>query len=126
MTFRTLAAAAAASLLLTAGVAGTASAQEATPAPVEMEVSAEKLERFAVAYLEVVRIGDTYQGQLEAASTDEARAAIQQDAQQAMVAAVDDTDGLTVEEYSLIFTLVQSDPELANRVQGHIDSLAAQ
>lgn len=61
MTFRTLAAAAAASLFLTAGMAGTAAtAQEATPAPVEMEVSAEKLERFAVAYLEVVRIGDTY------------------------------------------------------------------
>lgn len=126
MTFKTLAAAAAASLLLTAGMASTTIAQEATPAPVEMEVSAEKLERFAVAYLEVVRIGDTFQGQLEAASTDEARAAVQREAQQAMVAAVAETDGLTVEEYSLIFTMVQSDPELANEVQEQINDLAAQ
>lgn len=43
-----------------------------------------------------------------------------------MVAAVDATDGLTVEEYSLIFTMVQSDPDLANQVQEQINNLAAQ
>ena len=133
MTFRMLAAAAATSLVLAAGTVGPASAQQSeqpVPGTVQaapgMELSEEKLERFAVAYVQVVRIGDTFRGQIEAAETDAARAAVQQEAEQAMVAAVDDLEGLSVEEYSLIFNEVQADPALAEEVQQHINEAAAQ
>src|SRR5690606_16839578 len=110
MTFRMLAAAAAASLILASGMGGSALAQQTVQAAPGLDLSEEKLERFAVAYVQVVRIGDSYRGQIEAAETEAARAAFQQEAEQAMVAAVDDMDGLSVEEYSLIFNQVQADP----------------
>lgn len=114
---------------------GTANAQDAAPEPApepQMEMPAgtapdlsdEKLKSFAVAFLEVSRINQTYQPQLQAADSPEDEQRLRQQAGADMIQAVDSSQGISVEEYNMIIQAAQVDPELAQRINGHITEAA--
>lgn len=119
-----------------AAALGAANAQDAAPAPapespqMEMpadsapELSEEKLKSFAVAFLEVSRINQTYQPQIQAAGSPEDEQRIRQQAGADMIQAVDSSQGISVEEYNMIIQAAQVDPELAQRINGHITEAA--
>ena len=109
---------------------GVASAQETAPAP-EMEAPAaapsvddDKLKSFAVAFLEVTRVTQAYQPQIAAAGTPEDQQRLQQEAGEKMVEAVNEAEGITVDEYNMIIQAAQTDPELAQKINGHITEAA--
>lgn len=114
---------------------GTAGAQDAAPAPApapqtEMpaaeapQVDDEKLKSFAVAFLEVTKVTQSYQPQIESAGTPEDQQRLRQEAGEKMVEAVNDAEGITVDEYNMIIQAAQTDPELAQRINGHITEAA--
>lgn len=132
---RTMAPGLAALALGFAAALGAANAQDAAsepaPAPqVEMpadaapELSDEKLKSFAVAFLEVSKINQTYQPQIQAAGSPEDEQRIRQQAGADMIQAVDSSQGISVEEYNMIIQAAQVDPELAQRINGHITEAA--
>lgn len=112
---------------------GAASAQDAAPMPApEMEQPAAaapsvddvKLKSFAVAFLEVTKVTQSYQPQIESAGTAEDQQRLQQEAGEQMIDAVNDADGITVDEYNQIIQAAQTDPELAQRINSHISEAA--
>jgi hypothetical protein len=113
-------------------VLGSVAAQDAAPAapPVEAPVAAApavdetKLESFAVAFLEVTKVTQTYKPQIEAAGTPEDQQRLQQEAGERMVEAVNDANGITLDEYNQIIQAAQTDPELAQRINSHISDAA--
>jgi hypothetical protein len=113
-----------------------AHAQDAAPAaPPVMEqpapavdasaLSEDKLQSFAVAFVEVSRVTQSYQPQFETAQSDADRERIQMEAGQQMIQAVDAAEGITVDEYNQIIQAAQADPELAQKINGHITQAAA-
>ena len=106
---------------------GTAGAQEAAPAPQTEAPAAQapqaddaKLKSFAVAFLEVAKVNQSYQPQIEQAGSPEDQQRLRQEAGEKMVEAVNEADGITVDEYNVIIQAAQTDPELAQRINGHI------
>lgn len=131
MTVKLLAAASLTAIGLAFGAIG-AKAQEAAPAP-QMEAPAAapagnvdeaKLKSFAVAFLEVAKVNQVYQPQIEAAQPDDQQR-LQQEAGQKMIEAVNASDDITVDEYNQIIQAAQTDPELAQRINGHITEAAS-
>ena len=74
------------------------------------------LESFVVAALEVSEVAESYEGRIEAAETQESRDTLTREAREAMVSAVEDTDGITVDEYVAITQAAQVDQALNRRV----------
>lgn len=112
---------------------GAVNAQESAPAPeIEMEaptaappVDDDKLKSFAVAFLEVTKVTQSYQPQIQAAESTEDQQRLQMEAGEMMVEAVNEADGITVDEYNMIIQAAQTDPELAQRINGHITEAAS-
>lgn len=111
---------------------GVASAQEAAP-EAQMEAPAatapvddEKLRSFAVAFLEVAKVNQVYQPQIEAAESPDEQQRLQESAGAQMLEAVNAQDGITVDEYNVIIQQAQADPDLAQRINGHITEAAQQ
>ncbi|MEO3385810.1 DUF4168 domain-containing protein [Mesorhizobium sp. CAU 1741] len=109
---------------------GIAVAQDAAPSP-QTQAPAEaaqidegKLQSFAVAFLEVTKVTQSYQPQIEAAATPEDQQRLQQEAGERMIQAVSDSDDITVDEYNQIIQAAQADPELAQRINTHISEAA--
>ncbi|WP_099868204.1 DUF4168 domain-containing protein [Pararhizobium haloflavum] len=108
---------------------GFALAQEtapAAPAP-EMQQQApaqdfsdEQLRSFAVAFLEVDQINKQYTPRLQEAGTPEEQQAIQEEASQEMVSAVESSEGISVQEYTSIMQAAQADPALAQTLTEYI------
>lgn len=120
-------------LALALGVAaGVAQAQEAAPETQTQEPAAGgevddgKLRSFAVAFLEVARVNQVYQPQIEAAESPDEQRRLQETAGAEMIEAVDAQQGITVDEYNTIIQQAQTDPELAQRINGHITEAAKQ
>lgn len=88
-------------------------AQEATEQPPvsAQDLSQEQIESFAAAANRVGEIGGELQAQAQGIEDEAELARLQEEANQQMVAAVEE-EGLTVEEYNLIFQMAQVDPEL--------------
>lgn len=112
---------------LSAGVAfaSVASAQD-TPLPAEPAIEApavsdEKLDSFALAFLEVERIKQEYAQQLQQAQSQTEQQQIQNDAGAKMLQAVEATEGITVEEYNQIIQSAQADAEFAQRLSSAIN-----
>ena len=110
---------------------GAASAQEAAPAPtpapqVEAPAAAPqqaddaKLKSFAVAFIEVAKVTQSYQPQIAAAGTAEDQSRLRQEAGEKMVEAVNEAEGITLDEYNTIIQAAQTDPDLAQKINGHI------
>lgn len=132
--------AAATGLALMAGGATAVYAQENTaPAAPEMEMDAPtmememdvpttdfseaQIEAFAVAFVEVNEIGMSYEQQAQSASSDEELMNLQLQAQEEMAAVVESTEGISIDEYNMILTTAQSDPEFGQQVQAEVDAL---
>ncbi|NLJ62018.1 MAG: DUF4168 domain-containing protein, partial [Alcaligenaceae bacterium] len=88
----------------------------APAAPEVVQPTDEELERYIGAAQKVAAVAQEYQPQLEQASDDAARQQIMQEADEKMVAAVEE-DGLSVEEYNGISLAIQQDAELRNKVE---------
>lgn len=99
-------------------------AQETLEAPVEAPAGATydegKLQSFVVAFLQVDEINRTFAPQLQQAEGEEAQGAVREEASQEMMQAVDSVDGITVEEYGQIIQQAQTDPALAEQINGYI------
>jgi len=83
----------------------------------QTEVSDELLTAFVVAALDVAEVSQSYQAELQEAPDEAAQQAVVQEAQAAMVAAVEETDGITVDEYISISEAAAVDPDLDGRIQ---------
>lgn len=90
-------------------------ADQGAPAA-QTDVSDDKLQTYAEAEQKVQEIRDEFQQQMPEAETPEDAQALQQEAQQEMVSAVEDA-GLTVEEYNQLASLMQTNPELRERME---------
>ena len=82
------------------------------------------MQSFAVAFLEVTKVTQSYQPQIDAASTPEDQQRLQQEAGERMIQAVNDSEDITVDEYNQIIQAAQADPELAQRINTHISQAA--
>lgn len=85
-----------------------------------------KLRSFAVAFLEVRKVGEEYRSQLDAAKTPEDQQKVQQEAGGKMVEAVENAGGITVDEYNQIIETAQGDPQLATRINSMIQENATE
>jgi hypothetical protein len=105
-----------------------ASAQEATQQqqPIQGQtdkngaaaaISDQKIEAFAVAYLQVDKVRQEYSAKIGATSDAAAKQQLQAEGSKKMVQAVQDSPGMSVEEYNSILTAAQKDPALVQKVQ---------
>jgi hypothetical protein len=85
-----------------------------------------KLQSFVFAYLQVDEISRTYLPQMQDAESIEQQQQIQQQATQEMVTAVENAEGISVEEYNAIAEAAQADPELAMQLDEMIQQAAGQ
>jgi uncharacterized iron-regulated membrane protein len=83
------------------------------PEPIEVEEA--DLEAFADAYIEISDLREEYTERLQAAEDQEAAHELQQEANQAMTAAIEDA-GLDIQDYQEIATALSADPDLRDRV----------
>ncbi|EJT04826.1 DUF4168 domain-containing protein [Rhizobium sp. CCGE 510] len=79
-------------------------------------VSDQKLEAFAVAYLQVDKVRQQYSEKIGATKDEAGKQKLQEEAKKQMVDTVEASNGISVEEYSSILTAAQSDPALAKKV----------
>lgn len=120
----------AAGLAMAAALAGHATAQEQTepqaeaPAPAPAQFEEEKLRSFAVAFLQVDQINREYLPQLQQAASEEEQQQIRQEASEKMLGAVEDAEGITIDEYNQIIEFAQADPDLAKELHGYIQETA--
>jgi hypothetical protein len=97
---------------------------QAVPVPDAAPVDETKLRSFAVAYLEVSKVAQTYQPQLQAATDPQEQQRIQAEAANGMVQAVENAEGITIEEYNLIVNSAQADPGLAQQINTLVQEAA--
>src|SRR6056297_1942762 len=83
----------------------------------ETAITDETLTAFVMAALDVAEVNQSYQAELQAAPDEAAQQAVVQEAQAAMVAAVEETDGITVDEYISISQAAAADADLDARIQ---------
>ena len=94
------------------------------PTPGATQFDETKLRSFAVAYLEVSKVAQQYQPQLQAATDPQEQQRLQTEATNSMVQAVEGADGITVEEYNAIASNAQSDPALAQQINSLVQETA--
>ena len=94
-----------------------ASSQQGAPAT---EVSSTKLDKFVVALERVHSIGSKASAEMEQSRDMEEAQQIQQRAQGEMVEAVEEA-GLTVDEYNRIAQLMNSDPQIKERIDARLE-----
>ena len=114
-TKRLAAAMTAVSLALAAPLALPAVAQEAPAAPM-MSVDEAQLDAFVAALRSVDELEREYSESLQQAESDEQREAIVAEANTAMAEAIENTPGMSLDEYIAILQAAQNDPELSARI----------
>lgn len=88
-------------------------AEQAMP---QVEVSESQLELFAKVSDKLGQVRQEYQAKMAAAESTEDAQKLQEDASNAMVAAVESL-GMSVDEYNQIAYAIQADPELRSRLE---------
>lgn len=108
-------------------------AQAQTPPPAQEQaggnaakgaISDQKIEAFAVAYLQVDKVRQEYSAKIEATTDTAAKEKLQTEASKEMVEAVEASSAISVEEYSAILSAAQSDPAIAKKVQEKVQATA--
>ncbi len=79
-------------------------------------VSDQKIEAFAVAYLQVDKVRKEYSAKIGATKDEASKQKLQEEAKKQIVDTVEASKDISVEEYSSILTAAQSDPALAKKV----------
>ncbi|MDE3761020.1 DUF4168 domain-containing protein [Sinorhizobium meliloti] len=120
-------------LLSPASALEIAQAQQAQPTQTQPDangtsapISDQKIEAFAVAYLQVDKVRQEYSTKIGATTDEAAKAKLQNEASQEMVKAVETAPNMSVEEYTTILKAAQSDPALAQKVQEKLQTSTPQ
>lgn len=87
--------------------------QGAAPA----DISEQKIEAFAVAYLEVDKVRQNYAAKIGAEQDAANKQKLQNEANKQMINAVETSPDMSLEEYKTIITAAQTNPEVAKKVQ---------
>jgi len=119
----------AAGLAMTPMLASQAAAQMQPPAQAEgsaIAMEEGKIDAFIVAALAVAETRETYIAQLEGITDEEQQMAIVQEADAAILQAVDDAPDITVEEYIAIGEAATVDPELAALIDARFTETAGE
>jgi ribosome-binding protein aMBF1 (putative translation factor) len=95
-----------------------------TVAQAQESYSDAKLQSFAEAAVKLIGIRSDYQSQMGDASSNEERQQLQQQTNQRMAQAVEDTDGISIEEYNEIAQASRNDQALAQKINGYIEDTA--
>jgi hypothetical protein len=80
------------------------------------EFSKDKIDAFVLAAVDLSEVRSEYQQKIAQASTEDEKQQLAVEGQAKMAEAVEQADGITIEEYTEIGTAAQSDPELAQRL----------
>ncbi|TKT57365.1 DUF4168 domain-containing protein [Rhizobium sp. LC145] len=80
-------------------------------------VTDQKIEAFAVAYLQVDKVRQEYSTKIGATSDAATKQQLQTEASKKMVQVVEGSPDMSVEEYNAILTAAEKDPALVQRVQ---------
>lgn len=112
MTFKTTLTAAVLATGLTFGAAPAAFAQT-QPDGAALVQEEGKLDSFVVAALAVDEVRNTYVAQLQNVEDEAAQQSLIEEANAAIVQAVEDAEGITLEEYVAIGEAASADPEIA-------------
>jgi len=114
--------AAALAALMTLGVAGAATAQETAPEPrSESAISDDLLSAFVSAAINVSEVSASYRQQIDMAEDEATRQRLREEQTAAMVEAVEQTNGITVEEYVAIGEAAQADASLNQRITERLE-----
>jgi hypothetical protein len=116
-------------MLAAAGLAfgGALAGPVATPAAQAQDANSfndEQLRSFAEAAVKLTEIRSEYQSQMGNAQSDEERAQLQQQTNQRMAQAVQNTDGISIEEYNQIASASRTDENLAEQINTYIEEAA--
>jgi GTP1/Obg family GTP-binding protein len=76
-----------------------------------------KLDAFAAAAAAVNTLGRQWMTRIESAGSEEEAAQMRQQARSEMVAVIEETNGISLEEYKQIAQAAQSDPELRSQLE---------
>ncbi|WP_110619743.1 DUF4168 domain-containing protein [Thioalkalivibrio sp. ALE21] len=87
----------------------------------EVDLSDEDIDTFVEAFVGVQEVREDFSQRLQEAEDETEAQQMQQEAQDEMVAAVEDA-GMTVEEYNEVAMALQNDPELMQEVQQQAES----
>ena len=107
-----------AALFLVPGLPAAAQAQDA--------FNDRKLNAFVVAVVKVDRLIDAWAPKIRSAEDEEQAKAMNEQANAELRQAIEQTDGITVEEYKAISEAMRSDSELMSRVEAIYEKQAAQ
>ncbi|OOG64600.1 DUF4168 domain-containing protein [Sinorhizobium sp. A49] len=80
-------------------------------------ISDQKLQAFAVAYLQVDKVRQEYSAKIDATTDAAAKEKLEAEASQEMVEAVESSRAISVEEYSSILSAAQADPAVAKKIE---------
>jgi hypothetical protein len=80
------------------------------------EFSQDKIDAFVLAAVDLSEVRSEYQQKIAQAPTEDEKQQLAVEGQAKMAQAVEQADGITIEEYTEIGTAAQSDPELAQRL----------
>jgi uncharacterized protein involved in copper resistance len=94
-----------------------ATPESVQPAAPNTALSDEKLQAFAVAYLQVDKVRKDYSAKIGTTTDAAAKQKLQNEANQQMVKAVETSPGMSINDYKTIITAAQSDPTIARKVQ---------
>lgn len=97
-----------------------------TRAAVPAAISDEKLNAFAVAYLKVDSVRQTFAAKIGAEKDAVSRQKLQNEANKQMINAVQNSPDMSVEEYKTIVSSAQTDPDIARKVQQKLKANGAQ
>jgi len=128
-TNRTLVAAAVLGIAAAFSVHGAAAQDTQPPAATEAPATNfddAKLQSFVVAFLQVNEINRTYLPQMQEADSTEEQQQIQQQATQEMITAVENAEGINVDEFNAINESAQANPELASQLNQMIQQAVSE
>src|SRR5690606_5730050 len=86
-----------------------------------LRLTDDDLRSYAMAAVQVQRISEAYQPRMEAAESAQQQEELRNQAMEEMVQAVE-KEGLTVLKYNQISSVSQTDPEIASRIEKHIEA----
>jgi predicted transcriptional regulator len=105
---------------MTALTAQTATAQQ------DAAYSADELDIFTEALLRVADVRQKYTARMQAAETEERQAALVEEANAEIVTVIEETDGITLERYTVIAKAANEDQSLNQRIVKRVQAMTEQ
>ncbi|MCV9961316.1 DUF4168 domain-containing protein [Pararhizobium sp. BT-229] len=87
-------------------------------------ISDQKIEAFAVAYLQVDKVRQDYAAKIGAEKDAVNKQKLQNEANQQMINAVEKSPDMSLDEYKTIITAAQTNPDVAKKVQEKLKTTA--